>query len=264
MTPPVSPARRGTLPAGVLAAGAGTGLVLVTAFSLSYAALMTVGQAAGFQGRIAWLYPIPVDGLLAVGMVAAVMLRSARLRTRAYVWLLIAGGIATSVLGNAAHATSQDGHLALSAGAARLAGGVPPLAFAAALHLLVILVRHSRAAAVTPVTVPMQPPTAVVTADETSNVPAVSLQVPMAPRPRPTSPRPAAPAASSDKAAEARRLRAEGVTPAAIARQLQTNVRNVHRWAPRTPSSVGPAADSPPVGPTGSTDDPAPSTLHAV
>ena len=131
-------------PAGVTTAAVATGLVVISSFVLSYAALVTVGQAAGFGPRISWLYPVSLDGLLAVGMVAAVLLREARLRTRAYVWLLIGVGIAASVAGNAAHSAAAGRPLALSGWPVWLAGAVPPLALAAALHLLIVVVRHHR------------------------------------------------------------------------------------------------------------------------
>ena len=112
-------------------------VVALGAGALSWAALTTFAAGAHIDARITWIYPVVVDGLMAVGTVAALVLRAARLRTRAYVWSLIGASIGVSVAGNAAHASGA----VLPPAAAALVSAVPAAALAASLHLLVILVR---------------------------------------------------------------------------------------------------------------------------
>jgi len=78
-----------------------TGIVFAAAFVVSFDALMSLARAAGIREVLTPAYPLLVDALMATGTVAAVALRTAPLRTRAYCWFLIAAGIAVSVLGNA-------------------------------------------------------------------------------------------------------------------------------------------------------------------
>lgn len=114
----------------VVAAGAGT---------LSWSALTAFAGAAHIAPAITWVYPVVVDGLMAVGTVAALVLRRAPLRTRTYVWTMIGASIAVSVAGNAAHATGA----ALPPEAAALASAVPAAALAASLHLMVVMTRST-------------------------------------------------------------------------------------------------------------------------
>src|SRR5215469_17015378 len=93
------------------------------------------------------LYPISVDGMLGVATLAAVMRRSSRLRTRAYIWRLIGAAIAVSVAGNALHTTGHGGDVHLPLLAAAAVSAVPAASLAAALHLLVIVTRSPAAMA---------------------------------------------------------------------------------------------------------------------
>jgi hypothetical protein len=127
----------------VRVAAAAAGLVLVTAMALSYDALAELGRAAGILPVLSWIYPVLIDGLLVVGVVAAVTLRQAKVRIRAYAWIVIAGATAISVVGNGTHALAHGGVLVLPAWGAVLASAVPAGSLASALHLLVVIVRHS-------------------------------------------------------------------------------------------------------------------------
>jgi hypothetical protein len=118
-----------------------TGIVFAAAFVVSFDALMSLARAAGIREILTPAYPLLVDALMATGTVAAVALRTAPLRTRAYCWFLIAAGIAVSVLGNAVH---SQAHESLPWWAAAGASAVPALSLAASLHLLVIVLRHVR------------------------------------------------------------------------------------------------------------------------
>src|SRR5262249_18421950 len=117
-----------------------TGVVALAAGIISYSALAALARAVGGDWWLAWLYPLVVDGVLGVGTVAALVLREAPLKTRMYIWTLIGAAIAVSVSGNALHA---ERGLELPPLAAAAASAVPAASLAAALHLLVIIVRAS-------------------------------------------------------------------------------------------------------------------------
>lgn len=126
-------------PAVVVAAAALTALVAAAAFAISFASLTFVGRTAGVSEPLSPLYALAVDGLLAVGVLAAVVLRAARLKSRMFVWVLIGAAVAVSVAANVAHAQSAGGN-----GLAMAAGAVPPLTLAVTLELLVQIIRHHR------------------------------------------------------------------------------------------------------------------------
>jgi len=127
-------------------AAALTAVVALGSGVLSWDALRWGAGQLGVDEHLTWIYPIVLDGMIGVGTVAALALRGARRRIRAYVWALLGGAIAASVVGNAAHAAGGNPlHIVGSA--------VPAVALAASLHLLVILVRESQ-----PVKVPAKVP----------------------------------------------------------------------------------------------------------
>src|SRR5262245_42893069 len=86
-----------------LAAGPAAIVALGSAI-LSWDALSWGAGQLGVDGHLTWLYPVVLDGNIAVGTVAALALRRAPRRVRAYVWTLLAGAISASVVGNGAHA----------------------------------------------------------------------------------------------------------------------------------------------------------------
>jgi uncharacterized protein DUF2637 len=127
-------------------AAALTAVVALGSGVLSWDALRWGAGQLGVDEHLTWIYPIVLDGMIGVGTVAALALRGARRRIRAYVWGLLGGAIGASVVGNAAHAAGGNPlHVVGSA--------VPAVALAASLHLLVILVRESQ-----PVKVPAKVP----------------------------------------------------------------------------------------------------------
>lgn len=121
-------------------------IVALGAGTLSWSALTAFAGAAHIAGSITWVYPVVVDGQMAVGTVAALVLRRAPLRTRAYVWSMIGASIGVSVAGNAAHASGTQ----LPPLAAAVASAVPAAALAASLHLLVVITRSTAHAASAP------------------------------------------------------------------------------------------------------------------
>lgn len=127
-----------TWPASVRVAAAATAVVALASAVLSWDALTWGAGQLGIDGRLAWLYPVAVDGCIMVGTAAAWALRHAPRRVRAYVWGLLGIAIGASVVGNAAHAAG--GNPLHSIG-----GAVPAAALAGSLHLLIVLVRHVHA-----------------------------------------------------------------------------------------------------------------------
>ena len=130
----------------VFAAVGLTAVVAGCAGAISFNALRVLAVSVFVPEVTAPLYPI-VDGMLGVATLAAVMHRSSRLRTRAYIWRLIGAAIAVSVAGNALHTTGHGGDVHLPLLAAAAVSAVPAASLAAALHLLVIVTRSPAAMA---------------------------------------------------------------------------------------------------------------------
>lgn len=122
-------------PLSVRLGATATAVVALGSAVLSWDALSWGAGQLGVDGRLTWLFPVVIDGVIAVGTITALALRGAELRVRLYVWVLLVGAVCASVVGNAAHAAA--GSPVHVAGAA-----LPAVALAASLHLLVILVRH--------------------------------------------------------------------------------------------------------------------------
>lgn len=115
-------------------------LVMGASWALSFEALIVLAGAANISPDRRWLYPLTIDVLTAVALVAVGVLRSAPRRTRVYVWVVIAGAIAVSIVGNAAHASAHNGALAIDPLWAQAASAVPPMALAASVHLVVLMI----------------------------------------------------------------------------------------------------------------------------
>lgn len=210
---PAVPKQAGGLAVGT--AVSGTVLIAAGAFWLSFTALADLARRSGVDAGQAWAWPVIVDGLIVVATVAVVALAGSR--SAWYPWALLAGGALISVTANALHAVvaadaDVPGVLAASVAA------VPPLVLLASTHLTVVLVRARpvrspgpEAAADTPATVPVagedEPLLAPVVSERTSSVPAVPA-----------------------RRGVAARLREEGWSNKAIARELGVVPSTVGRW----------------------------------
>lgn len=115
----------------------GTGVLGVGGFALSFAALRDLAVMVGLPERLAWVWPLLVDGLIVEATMAVVVLAAAARRARLYAWMLLVGGAVVSLLGNAAHALLAGGG---AAGAA--VASVPPLILVFSTHLTVVLARE--------------------------------------------------------------------------------------------------------------------------
>lgn len=134
----------GTPPSGRLAvvtAVAGTVLIAAGAFWLSFTALADLARRSGVNAGQAWAWPVIVDGLIVVATVAVVAL--AGQKAAWYPWTLLGGGALISVTANALHAVVAADADVPGVLAACVAA-VPPLVLLASTHLTVVLVRSRR------------------------------------------------------------------------------------------------------------------------
>lgn len=123
----------------VIAAG-GTVLIAAGAFWLSFTALADLARRSGIGAEQAWTWPLLVDGLIVVSMVAAVALDGHR--TAWYPWSLLVAGAVVSVTANALHAVVA-GASNVPAALAAMVAAVPPVTLLASTHLTTVLIRST-------------------------------------------------------------------------------------------------------------------------
>ncbi|GAA2263714.1 hypothetical protein GCM10010430_55370 [Kitasatospora cystarginea] len=118
-------------------------------FTLSYDALQQMAAAIHVRGPLTYLFPMVVDGFIAYGVRALLVLREAVWTARAYAWLLFIGATGASLWANRLHAVRlnempQPGsHLRLDDRVVGLLSMLAPLALAGAVHLYILIARHS-------------------------------------------------------------------------------------------------------------------------
>ncbi|MFG2918339.1 DUF2637 domain-containing protein [Kitasatospora sp. NPDC048298] len=115
--------------------------------ALSYDALQQMAIAIHVRGLLTYLFPIIVDGFIAYGVRALLVLRDAPLRARAYVWTLFGAATGTSLWANALHAVrlndlhTATGGLRLGDTVVAVLSTIAPLALAGAVHLYILIAR---------------------------------------------------------------------------------------------------------------------------
>jgi hypothetical protein len=119
-------------------ASVGALAVTVAGFALSFDAGRAVAVAAYVNPHLAWLNPVAVDGLMAVAMVTAVVMRWLG-RSNRYPWTVVIAGMVVSVACNAAHASIHGGALQLNPYAAMAVSAIPAVSVAASVHMLIVL-----------------------------------------------------------------------------------------------------------------------------
>ncbi|MCS0601162.1 DUF2637 domain-containing protein [Streptomyces sp. LP11] len=126
----------------------GIALLAVFAFALSYDALRQMGVAIHIRGLLTYAFPLVIDGFIAVGVGALLMLRTAPWYSRLYVWLLVGAATMTSIWANAVHAVRLN-ELARHGDGLRLddvtvgaLSAIAPLALAGAVHLYIVVHHH--------------------------------------------------------------------------------------------------------------------------
>lgn len=156
----VAVARRQSWSGEIKLAVAGTGVVLVAVWLMSFAALMAFFSAAYVDRPLNALGPVAVDGEMAVGTVVWIAVGQAGIRLaelqswrdavrwllspRPYVALLVALSAGLSSVANAVHPLTSTAGYHLPAPWSYGASAVPGLVMFAVIHQLVILFRMLR------------------------------------------------------------------------------------------------------------------------
>ncbi|MFD0544739.1 DUF2637 domain-containing protein [Streptomyces mexicanus] len=117
-------------------------------FTLSYDALRQVAVAVHVRPQLSYLFPVVIDGFIAYGVRAIVLLRNRPFGARLYAWFLFLAATGASLWANALHAITLN-HAKLSGPSAlRLGDSVvgvlstlAPLALAGSVHLYIIMAR---------------------------------------------------------------------------------------------------------------------------
>ncbi|MBT2675983.1 DUF2637 domain-containing protein [Streptomyces sp. ISL-14] len=138
-TPKAPPAIRGgrTIRGGIA-------LLAVFAFALSYDALRQMAIAGHVRGLLTYLFPLVIDGFIAIGIAALIILRTAPVSSRRYVWMLVSAATGTSIAANVVHAVglNEGTRLRLNNATAGALSAIAPLALAGAVHLYIVMNRH--------------------------------------------------------------------------------------------------------------------------
>ncbi|MFB8140164.1 DUF2637 domain-containing protein [Streptomyces parvus] len=115
--------------------------------ALSYDALQQMAVAIHVRGLLTFVFPLVIDGFIAYGVRALLVLRDAPLRARLYVWTLVGTATAASIWANALHAVriNQDAvagtGLRLGDTVVAVLSMIAPLALAGAVHLYILIAR---------------------------------------------------------------------------------------------------------------------------
>lgn len=128
---------------------AAVGLLGVLGFALSYSALQQMAMAVHVLRPLSYAYPPLVDGFIAYGVRAVLVLRAAPLHARLYAWVLFGAATSASIWANALHALdlNKPGTTQLHLGnpAVVVLSAIPPLALGGATHLHVLISRYGSA-----------------------------------------------------------------------------------------------------------------------
>ncbi|WP_330338460.1 DUF2637 domain-containing protein [Streptomyces sp. NBC_00557] len=135
------------MPALTIAIRLGVALVGTIGFALSYDALRQMAVAIHIRGVLTYAFPLVIDGFIAIGVAALLILRTAPWRSRLYVWALVGLATVTSIWANALHAVrlNQQAHTAglyLDDFTVGALSAIAPLALAGAVHLDLVIRRH--------------------------------------------------------------------------------------------------------------------------
>jgi hypothetical protein len=112
---------------------------------------------------LTYLFPAVIDGFIAYGVRALLVLRTAPFRARLYVWTLFATATAASIWANALHAVrlnqqAPTAGLHLGDTTVGALSTIAPLALAGAVHLHILITRHDAPAAHAPAPHPREAP----------------------------------------------------------------------------------------------------------
>ncbi|MFJ4407241.1 DUF2637 domain-containing protein [Streptomyces sp. NPDC088910] len=144
--------------------------------ALSYDALQQMAVAIHVRPALTYLFPAVIDGFIAYGIRALLVLRTAPFRARLYVWTLFTTATAASIWANALHAIrlNQQTHttgLHLGDTTVGILSTLAPLALAGAVHLHILITRHEPPTAQVPAPRPTETPPSSDSAPETEEPP---------------------------------------------------------------------------------------------
>jgi hypothetical protein len=115
--------------------------------ALSYDALQQMAVAIHVRPQLSYLFPLVIDGFIAYGIRALLVMSTAPLRARLYTWTLFATATTASIWANALHAVrlnqqTHNGGLRLGDHVVAVLSTIAPLALAGAVHLYILITRH--------------------------------------------------------------------------------------------------------------------------
>lgn len=113
-----------------------------TSFVLSFATLCDLANRAGYGSRLAWMWPLSVDGAIILATVAIVALTAfeGHVSSRRFFWQMLLASAAVSVTGNILHPFILHSFPTILAA---VVDCIPPLSLLAATHGLAILLRFN-------------------------------------------------------------------------------------------------------------------------
>jgi hypothetical protein len=119
-----------------------TVVIAVASFVLSFSSLWNLAARSAWPARLAWLWPVIVDGTIVLATMAIVALASYghHRGNRRFFWAVLCAAAVVSVSGNAVHALMPGG-APLVPWLSALIACVPPIALLATTHTLAILWR---------------------------------------------------------------------------------------------------------------------------
>ncbi|MEU9533280.1 DUF2637 domain-containing protein [Streptomyces sp. NPDC048213] len=128
----------------------GVSLLAVAAFALSYDALRQMAAASHIHRALTYAFPLVIDGFIAIGIGALLILRTAPLSARLYVSALVGVATATSIWANVLHAVrlnqqTRHTNLALDNITVGVISAIAPLALAGAVHFYLLVARRPAA-----------------------------------------------------------------------------------------------------------------------
>ncbi|MET9142963.1 DUF2637 domain-containing protein [Streptomyces sp. NPDC004042] len=117
-------------------------------FAFSYDALRQIAVAIHARETLSYLFPVFIDGFIAYGVRAIVLLRHERFSARLYAWFLFLAATGASLGANALHAVTLNNGPRTGRSALHLADSVvgvlstlAPLALAGSVHLYILMAR---------------------------------------------------------------------------------------------------------------------------
>ncbi|MGP9527984.1 DUF2637 domain-containing protein [Glutamicibacter sp. AOP5-A2-18] len=116
-----------------------TVLIAIGAFVLSFAALTDLAERSGISPRLAWIWPIIIDGMIVAATVAIVALNGFSRKAMVYPWSLLFFGAVVSTAANSTHAilTVDSIENGVPAVVSALVAAMPPIVLLAITHLTV-------------------------------------------------------------------------------------------------------------------------------